>query len=47
MLSDGILSKSATYRVMSGEVGPKELGHLIKKLEVDKAILEEETGEAT
>ena len=44
VLSDGILSKTATYRVIvSGAVGPKELDRLIKKLEMDKAILADES----
>lgn len=40
--SDGILSKEATYRVIvSGKIGPKEIDRLIKKLELDKVILQD------
>lgn len=40
VLSDGILSQTASYRVVvSGKIGPKEIDRLIKKLEMDKEIL--------
>jgi len=40
VLSDGILSKSSTYRlIVSGHIGLKEIERLIKKLEIDKEIL--------
>lgn len=45
VLSDGLLSKTATYRVIvSGPIGPKEIDRLIKKLEVDKEILSDTDG---
>lgn len=40
VLSDGLLSKAATYRlIVSGPIGLKEIERLIKKLEIDKEIL--------
>lgn len=43
VLSDGLLSKGATYRlIVSGHVGLKEIERLIKKLEIDKEILAED-----
>ncbi len=40
VLSDGLLSKTATYRVIvSGEIGPKEIDRLIAKLQLDRDIL--------
>jgi len=40
----GALSRDASYRLLvSGDVGPKELGRIIKLLEAQKAILEDET----
>lgn len=40
VLSDGILSKEANYRVIvSGPIGVREIERLIKKLELDKEIL--------
>lgn len=42
VLSNGILSKSAKYRVIvSGSVGAKEIDRLIHKLEMDREILSE------
>lgn len=41
-LTTGMLSKSASFRlVVRGQVGVKEIEHLIKKLELDKEILAE------
>ena len=38
----GMLSKEASFRlIVSGPVGVKEIERLIKKLELDKEILEE------
>lgn len=43
VLSDGILSKTATYRVIvGGNIGVKEIERLIAKLEMDKEILADE-----
>lgn len=40
VLQNGILSKNATYRIIvNGNIGPKEIERMIKKLEVDKEIL--------
>ena len=42
VLSDGILSGSANYRVIvSGPIGLKEIERLIRKLEIDKEIMAE------
>lgn len=42
VLADGLLSKTATYRlIVSGEIGPREIDRLIKKLMVDREILSE------
>ena len=39
----GPLSKGVSYRLLvSGEMGPKELGKLIKMLEAQKAILDDD-----
>ena len=47
VLADGILSKTATFRVVvSGTIGAKEIERLIKKLEMDKEILSESDEEA-
>lgn len=46
VLSDGILSKTATYRVIvEGSIGVKEIERLIAKLEMDKEILADDTDE--
>jgi len=46
ILSDGLLSKTATYRIIvSGNVGSKEIDRLIEKLKIDKEILSDD-GEA-
>ncbi len=40
ILQNGILSQNATYRItVTGKIGAKEIGRLIKKLELDKEIL--------
>jgi hypothetical protein len=39
-LTTGLLSKQSSFRlIVSGEVGVKEIEHLIRKLELDKEIL--------
>lgn len=39
----GPLSRDASYRlIVSGDLGPKDLGKLIKLLEAQKAILEDD-----
>jgi hypothetical protein len=39
----GLLSREASYRLLvSGDIGPKELGKLIKLLQAQKAILEDD-----
>jgi hypothetical protein len=39
----GVLSRDTSYRLLvSGDIGPKELGKMIKLLEAQKAILEDE-----
>jgi len=39
----GVLSRDAGYRLLvSGDIGPKELGKMIKLLQAQKAILEDE-----
>lgn len=43
----GPLSKLTSYKlIVSGEMGPKEIGKLIKLLEAQKAVLDDEDGEA-
>lgn len=45
-MADGILSKTATFRVIVGEkIGVKEIERLIAKLEMDKEILADEDDE--
>jgi hypothetical protein len=40
----GLVSRDANYRLMvSGDVGPKELGELIRVLQAQKAMLEHDT----
>jgi hypothetical protein len=40
----GALSREASYRLLvSGDVGPRELGRIIRLLEAQKAILEDDT----
>lgn len=40
MLTQGMLSKNATFEIIvTGKIGPKEIETLIRKLEIDKAIL--------
>jgi hypothetical protein len=40
----GVLSRDASYRLLvSGDIGPKELGRMIKLLQAQKAILEDDT----
>jgi len=40
----GVLSRDASYRLLvSGDIGPKELGKMIKLLQAQKAILEDDT----
>ena len=39
----GVLSRDASYRLLvSGDIGPKELGKMIKLLQAQKAILEDD-----
>jgi hypothetical protein len=39
----GMLSRDTSYRLLvSGDIGPKELGKMIKLLQAQKAILEDE-----
>jgi hypothetical protein len=39
----GVLSRDAGYRLLvSGDIGPKELGKMIKLLQAQKAILEDD-----
>jgi hypothetical protein len=39
----GLLSREASYRLLvSGDIGPKELGKMIKLLQAQKAILEDD-----
>ena len=39
----GVLSRDASYRLLvSGNIGPKELGRMIKLLQAQKAILEDD-----
>lgn len=39
----GLLSRDASYRLLvSGDIGPKELGKMIKLLQAQKAILEDD-----
>ena len=39
----GLLSRDTSYRLLvSGDIGPKELGKMIKLLQAQKAILEDE-----
>ncbi len=48
VLSDGLLSKQATYRlIVTGRIGLREIERLIKKLEIDKEILAEEENSDT
>lgn len=43
MLTQGMLSKSSTFEIIvTGKIGPKEIDTLIRKLEIDKAILADE-----
>ena len=43
----GLLSKTTGYRLLvSGEVGPREIGKLIKLLEAQKMVLEDDIAEA-
>jgi hypothetical protein len=43
-LTTGLLSKDANFRlIVSGPVGVKEIERLIRKLELDKEILAEQT----
>tara|TARA_R110000787_G_scaffold8444_15_gene28344 strand:+ start:3267 stop:4052 length:786 start_codon:yes stop_codon:yes gene_type:complete len=50
MLTQGMLSKGSTFEIIvTGKIGPKEIDTLIRKLEIDKAILaddDENYGEA-
>ena len=40
----GVLSRDTNYRLLvSGDIGPKELGKMIKLLQAQKAILEDDT----
>ena len=40
----GVLSRDTSYRLLvSGNIGPKELGKMIKLLQAQKAILEDDT----
>ena len=40
----GLLSRDSRYRLLvSGDIGPKELGKMIKLLQAQKAILEDDT----
>lgn len=40
MLTQGMLSKNSTFEIIvTGKIGPKEIETLIRKLEIDKAIL--------
>ena len=40
----GVLSRDTSYRLLvSGDIGPKELGKMIKLLQAQKAILEDDT----
>jgi hypothetical protein len=40
----GLLSRDTSYRLLvSGNIGPKELGKMIKMLQAQKAILEDDT----
>jgi hypothetical protein len=42
----GLLSKETSYRlVVSGDLGPKEIGKLIKLLEAQKAVLSDDDEE--
>jgi len=42
----GPLSKETTYRpIVSGELGPKEIGKLIKMLQAQKAVLSDDDDE--
>ena len=39
----GVLSRDSSYRLLvSGDIGPKELGRMIKLLQAQKAILEDD-----
>ena len=41
-MSRGLLSKDAGFRlIVNGQIGPKEIDTLIKKLEIDKLLLQE------
>ena len=43
----GPLSRETSYRlIVSGDLGPKEIGKLIKLLEAQKEVLSDEEGEA-
>lgn len=45
-LTTGILSKNASFRlVVRGKIGEKEIERLIRKLELDKEILSDDTQE--
>jgi hypothetical protein len=40
----GMLSRDSSYRLLvSGDIGPKELGRMIRLLQAQKAILEDDT----
>jgi hypothetical protein len=46
-LTTGLLSKAASFRlIVSGPVGVREIERLIKKLELDKEILADESEDA-
>ena len=45
-LTSGLLSKSASFRlIVSGPVGAKEIDLLIRKLQLDKEVLAEQTAD--
>ena len=45
-LTTGMLSKGASFRlIVTGAVGEKEIERLIKKLELDKEILADQSGD--
>lgn len=47
-LTTGLLSKGASFRlIVNGPVGVREIERLIRKLELDKEILADESEEAT
>jgi hypothetical protein len=46
-LTSGLLSRVANFRlIVSGSIGVKEIETLIKKLEIDKEILADESEDA-